>query len=114
MITKFKVRCPCGFKANVEYGREGKNQIREVYSCQKCKNLFSIAFEEKVVCKKCGNTKLLPYNPHKKENLAFYKKMAGQLTKSKLKELQDYWDTINDNKCPKCSKKTLIWSANNK
>ena len=113
MITEYNVLCPCGFKANVEQGRERKNQIFEVFSCTLCKNLFSVSLEDDVICKKCGNTHLVVYNPNKKENLAFFKKMAAQLTKDKLDELQNYWKTINDCKCPKCGEDTLNWVPNN-
>ena len=114
MITEYKVKCPCGFKANVEYGREGKDKIIEVYSCPVCKSLFSISFEEEVICKKCGNTKLISYNPNKKENLAFYEKMDVKLTKPKITELQKFWATIYDDMCPNCGKITLSWQINAK
>lgn len=113
MITNYKVICRCGFKAKVKYGREGKNKVCEVFSCSKCKNLFTLAFNDKLKCKKCGNTKLISYNPNKEENLAYYKRMFKDkmLVKSKLKELEKFWKNIRDNECPKCNKKKLVWKA---
>lgn len=111
MITNYKVSCKCGFKARVKYGREGKNKICEVFSCPECKNLFTLEFDEKLKCNECKNTKLASYNPHKKDNLAYYKKMVkcNMLIKSKLKELEKFWKNIKDNKCPKCGKNQLVW-----
>ena len=110
MINKYKISCKCGFKAKVVYGREGKSDIEEVFSCPKCKNLFALKFNKKLECK-CGNTKLIRYNPNKKKNIDYYKKMVDdkQLTRSKFDELKKFWKEIKDNECPKCGKKDLVW-----
>lgn len=113
MIAHYKVSCKCGFKAKVTYGRESKTKVYEVFSCLKCKNLFALLFDDKLRCKKCGNTKLIPYNPNKKENLAYYKRMlkSNMLVKSKLKELEKFWKNIKDDECPKCGKNKLVWNV---
>lgn len=114
MIKNYKLSCGCGLKAKVLYGREGKTKVLEVYSCPKCKNLFTLKFNEDLKCKKCNNTKLIAYNPNKEDNLDFYKRMSktGMLSESKLKELVGFWKKIKDKECPKCGKKQLKWVPN--
>ena len=111
MISKYKVHCKCGFKTEVKYGRVSKKEIYEIFSCPNCKNLFSLEANDKLICKKCKNPELVPYNPHKKENLDYYKRMLklDLLNKSKLKELEGFWKSIEDEECPICGKKTLKW-----
>ena len=75
MILDYLVKCECGFKSEVNYGREGEEKISEVYSCPKCKNLFTLKFKEKLKCPKCKGTILKQYNPNKEDNIAYYKKM---------------------------------------
>lgn len=113
MIIKYKVSCKCGFKARVTYGRVGKRKVHEVFSCPKCRNLFTLEFNKPLKCKKCRNSSLIPYNPNKEDNLAFYKKMirSKMLIKSKLKELENFWKNIKDKECPLCGKKQLKWTA---
>lgn len=111
MMIDYEAGCKCGFKAKVKYGREGKSKTYEIFSCPKCKNLFTLLFNEKLKCNKCKNTKLISYNPNKEDNLAYYKKMfkSKMLVKSKLNELKKFWNNIRDNECPKCGKKHLVW-----
>ena len=115
MINDYNVNCKCGFKSKVKYGRLGKNEVYEVFSCPNCKNLFTLHFNDELKCRKCKNTKLASYNPNKMENLAFYKRMSknNMLLKSKLKELEEFWKNIKDNECPKCGKKQLVWRIMN-
>ena len=114
MIKNYEAVCKCGFKARLKYGREGKNEVEEIFSCPKCQNLFTLAFTDTLKCK-CGNTELISYNPNKEDNLAYYKKMAkdNMLLNSKLKELEEFWNKVKDNECPKCNKDTLRWNILN-
>ena len=111
MIINYEVKCSCGFFAQVKYGKVGKDEIYEIFSCPECKNLFSLEAKEKIKCKTCKNTRLIPYNPNKKENLRYYQDMSegNMLIESKLKELKTFWDKISDDACPKCKKNQLIW-----
>jgi adenylate kinase family enzyme len=108
MITNFTVTCKCGFKSNVKYGRSSKKVIFEVFSCPKCQNLFSLNIESQRKCN-CGETKLTSYNPNKLENLKYYKKMKDNIEVEKVKEITEFWEKIEDIKCPKCEKNTLNW-----
>lgn len=111
MINTFKVSCKCGFKSSVQYGNDGRKVIYETFSCPKCKNLFSLEYNKQRKCPKCKNTNLKPYNPNKKENIEFYRRMnkIGMLSKSKLNDLEEFWQKIGDDECPKCGKKQLKW-----
>ena len=64
-------------------------------------------------CSRCGNQKLIAYNPNKKQNLLYYIKMARAklLPKAKLKELELFWARVRDTECPKCGKKRLVWKS---
>jgi hypothetical protein len=110
MIKNYTVSCKCGFTSDVSYGRENKDNIFEVFSCNICKNLFSLKIDKDRKCV-CGNDKLKLYVPDKKENLSFYRKMAelGKIDEEKLKQLTDFWSTIDDKKCPICENEYLIW-----
>lgn len=112
MIIYFKFSCPCGFSAEIKYGRENKDIINEIFSCKYCKNLFNLNFDKNKICPTCKSSALIEYNPHKEENLLYYDKMKNKLNEAKLKELNDYWAKIKDNECPSCKKSTLIWKEN--
>jgi len=116
MIDNYLVKCECGFKAEVSYGREGEENIHEVYSCPKCKNLFTLRFKEKLRCTKCKGEKLLQYNPNKKDNISYYKRMfkTRMLHKQGMKELMAFWKRIHDAECPMCGKKKMRWTIKEK
>lgn len=110
MLVKYRVVCPCGFEARLKYGKSDQKNIFEVYSCPECKNLFTLFSTDERECG-CGNKNLVQYNPNKKENLDFYKKMAvgNRLAEEKLAELEEFWKNIKDCECPRCGKQTMKW-----
>jgi DNA-directed RNA polymerase subunit M/transcription elongation factor TFIIS len=112
MILDYDVKCPCGFKAEVSYGREGEERIHEVYSCPACKNLFTLRLKEKLRCPKCKGEKLKQYNPNKKDNISYYKRMLKNKTLHKrgMDELLTFWKKIHDAECPRCGKKKMVWT----
>ncbi len=114
-MEEYLASCSCGFKAKVFYGKSGE-KVYEVFSCPKCKNLFSLTIDQKLSCPKCKNEELKRYNPNKKDNLAYYASLSkkGALSSSKLKELKVFWENIKDNECPKCGKKTMNWEVKEK
>ncbi|MFH0869542.1 MAG: hypothetical protein V1866_00615 [archaeon] len=116
MIDNYLAKCECGFKAEVSYGREGEEKIHEVYSCPKCKNLFTLRFKEKLKCPKCKGEKLCQYSPNKKDNIAYYRRMLkiGALHKRGMEELVTFWKKIYDTECPKCGKKKMHWTIKEK
>lgn len=111
--TSYMARCKCGFERKLKYGRENNGTINEVFGCPKCKDLFTIKFSAKLECPKCKETKLQSYNPHKQENIEFYKSRhkEHQLDKEGLKQLTEFWESIREKECPRCGKKNLIWTA---
>ena len=112
MILNYKANCVnCGFKTKLQYGRAGKSDIVEIFSCKKCGNLFSLHVDKKKCCPKCKGEDLISYIPDKKQNLAYYRKMLDtkMLTKAKYNELEEFWKDIEDTKCPKCKKMKLEW-----
>ncbi|MFH2020299.1 MAG: hypothetical protein ABIJ34_02730 [archaeon] len=90
---------------------KGKDDGYEIYSCNKCKNLFSLNIKEKLECPKCKGKKLNRYNPHKHENLLFYKNMKkqGKLGMKDYIELEKFWANLYDRKCPVCTRHSLVW-----
>lgn len=113
MIQKHEAKCECGFKKELKWGREDEKNIAEAFSCEKCHNLFSKKITEEKKCPQCGNKELKQYIPRKKENLAYYQRMQkeGLIEEKEKKELQKFWETIEDNKCPLCGKQTLKWKT---
>lgn len=111
VLQNYKVECKCGFNQIVRYGKISKDEIYEIFSCKKCNNLFTLRFDNDRKCFNCSGTELVAYNPHKIENLNFYKEMYDKknIEVEKLTELNNFWDTIEFDKCPKCKNHTLKW-----
>ncbi|MBN2368011.1 hypothetical protein JXC34_03255 [Candidatus Woesearchaeota archaeon] len=112
MIHKFRITCGfCGKIFEVRYGLEGKEVCYDIFSCPKCRNLFSLSNNDVQECPQCNNRKLNHYNPHKKENLEYYDSMKkqGVLVDKNFEKLKEYWKYINDTLCPCCGHKSLKW-----
>ena len=94
MLIKYKISCSnCNRSFVVDYGSIKKEVSYEIFSCPKCKNLFSLKNTDPAECPGCKNTKLVKYNPHVDENLDFYAKMLkkGLLKKGDYNNLKRYW-----------------------
>ncbi|MGM5484677.1 MAG: hypothetical protein ACQEP1_02280 [Nanobdellota archaeon] len=113
MIREYKVSCDCGLSADVFYGRKSKKEIYEVLSCNACRNLFSVSVNDGRECPSCGGGDLLIYLPDKSESTRFYDRMKeqGLLSEEKYKQIKEYWDKLEDKKCPSCGKDTLKWEV---
>ena len=112
MIDTYRANCSsCKASFAVQYGRKTKTESTEIYSCPKCKILFSLSNLEKFECPMCKNDELKRYNFHKEENIVYYKKMFEKemLTKDKYDLLVNYWEKFECDKCPMCGKDTLQW-----
>jgi len=112
MIDIYRASCSsCKASFAVKYGRKTKTISYEIYSCPKCKILFSLTNEEEFKCPMCKNDKLTRYNFHKEENMLYCKKMIDQglLTKEKYDMLVGYWQKMESKKCPMCGKDALEW-----
>ncbi|MFP4112047.1 MAG: hypothetical protein ACLFPQ_00190 [Candidatus Woesearchaeota archaeon] len=112
MQIKYRITCKsCKKKYDVDYGSIKKEVSYEVFSCSKCRNLFSLKNTDPALCPECRNKDLKKYNPHVDENLDFYAKMLkkGLLKKKDFDSLKKYWKSISAEKCPDCGKDTLEW-----
>jgi len=112
MINIYRASCSsCKASFAVQYGSKTKTESLEIYSCPKCKILFSLSNFEKFECPMCKNDELKRYNFHKEENLNYCKKMFEEniLKKEKYTMLLDYWKKMECNKCPMCEKDELEW-----
>jgi hypothetical protein len=108
MISEYEVKCKCGFSTKVKYGREGKSDLYEVFTCEKCKNLFSLHLNDEKRCS-CGNEKLIQYNPNKDHNIKFFEENKDAMDKDKVKQIINFWSNTRSDECPRCNEKTLVW-----
>ncbi|MBN1793036.1 hypothetical protein JW826_05120 [Candidatus Woesearchaeota archaeon] len=110
--VNYQASCPCGLKEKLQYGRDEDGTLYEVFSCPKCRNLFTLRFNARLECPTCRGIDLKSYNPHKEQNIEFYKARHRdhQLSKEMLDELTRFWIHIRDKECPKCGKNTLRWT----
>ena len=113
MVEIYRTSCnSCKALFEVKYGSKNENIVYEVYSCSKCKNMFSLTNSDKeMCCPKCGTKDLKQYNMNKDKNIRYYKKMMreGLLTAQKYNNLVKYWNNVESSRCPNCDKETLIW-----
>ena len=112
MVSKYKSTCKsCNASFIVDYGRSSPTVVYDVYSCPNCKNLFSKSNIDELSCPNCNNKDLIHYNVHKIENIRYYKKMFanGLISQEKYEFLLEYWNKIQNEKCPICGKDALDW-----
>lgn len=105
MGSMVKAHCGCGYTKELHLGGGLLNfttQCNFPFYCTKCKILFEgNLFDKKILCLKCGTTKILPYDSDK------LCRKEGRNVKDKnrrLLELGD-WEYI----CPKCGRYTMLF-----